>query len=57
MIGTSVGICFMWFGTTKPMPDSFPSMGVALLTDGYGSVGYFSTTVYQYFMEKKKKRP
>ena len=21
MIGTSVGLCFMWFGTTKPMPE------------------------------------
>ena len=64
MIGTSVGLCFMWFGTTKPMPEGLndgqlwvrlgASMGVALLTDGYGSIGYFSTTVYQYFMDKKR---
>ena len=64
MIGTSVGLCFMWFGTTKPIPEGLndgqlwirlgAAMAVALIADGYGAVGYFSTTVYQYFIEKKR---
>jgi len=64
MIGTSAGLCFVWFGTTKPTPEGLndgqlwislgAAMSVAAITDGYGAVGYFSTTIYQYFMDKKR---
>ena len=61
--GTSLGISYMWYSITnisnsdsgEAWANLGSSMAIAILTDSYGFMYYFGTSLVQYFLEKKSE--